>query len=247
MTTQRKAATKPPEETKALVKAYEPTPYEQAAMNTYLARKKEKPLAPRMKVLQKDGATHVSPDHPDPAVAGICLLQAFGTRDDDFLKGILTQLAQVGSKGAQVDQDGINFMLAVVTGIEPRDQVEALLAVQMAAVQNAIMTFAHRLANVQNIPQQDSAERAFNKLARTFTAQVEALKRYRSRGEQTVRVEHVTVQAGGQAIVGNVTGGGGERANSKEQPDAKHISHAPREALPSDIEAHKEAVPITGG
>jgi len=29
---------------------------------------------------------------------------------------------------------------------------------------------------VETIPQQDSAERAFNKLARTFVSQVEALK-----------------------------------------------------------------------
>ena len=33
--------------------------------------------------------------------------------------------------------------------------------------------------------------------ARTFAAQVEALKRYRSSGEQTTRVEHVTVNEGG--------------------------------------------------
>ena len=38
------------------------------------------------------------------------------------------------------------------------------------------MTFARRLNHVDNLAQQDSAERAFNKLARTFTAQVEALK-----------------------------------------------------------------------
>ena len=44
----------------------------------------------------------------------------------------------------------------------------------------ASMTFARRLAHVDNIPQQDSAQNAFNKLARTFAAQVEALKRYRS-------------------------------------------------------------------
>ena len=43
----------------------------------------------------------------------------------------------------------------------------------------------------------------------TFAAQVEALKRYRSRGDQTVRVEHVTVNEGGQAIVGNVAHRGG--------------------------------------
>jgi hypothetical protein len=82
-----------------------------------------------------------------------------------------------------------------------------MLAAQMAAVHNATMTFARRLVHVDNIPQQDSAERAFNKLARTFVSQVEALKRYRTGGEQTVRVEHVTVNEGGQAIVGNVTHG----------------------------------------
>jgi hypothetical protein len=59
-----------------------------------------------------------------------------------------------------------------------------MLAAQMAAVHLASMTFARRLAHVQNIPQQDSAERAFNKLARTFTARMEALRRYRNGGEQ---------------------------------------------------------------
>jgi hypothetical protein len=117
-------------------------------------------------------------------------------------------LTTAGSLGKTVDEDGLNFMLSVVKGIEPRDQVEAMLAAQMAATHNATMTFARRLNHVENIPQQDSAERAFNKLARTFAAQLEALKRYRSDGEQTVRVEHVTVNEGGQAIVGNVSHGG---------------------------------------
>jgi len=63
-----------------------------------------------------------------------------------------------------------------------------MLASQMAAVHMATMTFARRLNHVDNIPQQDSAERAFNKLARTFTTQVEALKRYRTGGEQRVTV-----------------------------------------------------------
>ena len=108
-------------------------------------------------------------------------------------------------------------MLSVVQSIAPRDQLEAMLAAQMAATHNAVMTFARRLNNVDNIPQQDSAERAYNKLARTFTTQLEALKRYRSAGEQTVRVEHVTVNEGGQAIVGNVTTGG---RPSPQKPEA---------------------------
>ena len=86
-------------------------------------------------------------------------------------------------------------MLSVVEGIAPKDEVEAMLATQMAAVHMASMTFARRLAHVDNIPQQDSAERAFNKLARTFTAQVDALKRYRTGGQQKVTVEHVHFHA----------------------------------------------------
>ena len=39
-----------------------------------------------------------------------------------------------------------------------------MLAAQMAAVHLATMTFARRLAHVDNIPQQDSASNAFNKL-----------------------------------------------------------------------------------
>ena len=99
-------------------------------------------------------------------------------------------------------------MLAVIKGAEPRDQFEAMLAAQMAVVHIQTMASACRLANVDTIQQQDSAERAFNKLARTYTTQIEAFKRYRTGGQQKVTVEHVTVKAGGQAIVGNVAHGG---------------------------------------
>jgi hypothetical protein len=40
---------------------------------------------------------------------------------------------------------------------------------------------------------------------RTFATQLEALKRYRTGGEQKVTVQHVSVSEGGQTIVGNVT------------------------------------------
>ena len=88
--------------------------------------------------------------------------------------------------------------------MQPKDQLDTMLAAQMAAVHMLTMNFAGRLASAVDLVQQDFAERTLNKLARTFAAQVETLKRYRSNGEQKVTVEHVTVN-GGQAIVGNVT------------------------------------------
>ena len=42
---------------------------------------------------------------------------------------------------------------------------------------------------------------------RTFTMQVEVLRRLRNGSQQYVRVEHIHIGDGGQAITGNVKGG----------------------------------------
>jgi hypothetical protein len=222
-------------------KPYEPTPVDVEALKAYrVARARGRP---RLKVM----AGKLKIDHPDPAFGHLSLLKAVGSTDSDFLHGLTNQLVNAGSHGSAADEDGINFMLAVVKGIEPRDQVEAMLAAQMAAVHMASMTFARRLAHVDNLPQQDSASNAFNKLARTFAAQAEALKRYRSGGEQKMTVQHVHVAEGGQAIVGNVnapTEGVGAREKSEVQPHA--LGYAPGVAMPRQIEAERATVPIAG-
>ena len=77
----------------------------------------------------------------------------------------ISQLADAGTIGQDFDGKGPNFTPSVIRGIQPRDEAECMLAAQMAVVHVATMAFARRLAHVENIPQQDSAERAFNKLA----------------------------------------------------------------------------------
>jgi hypothetical protein len=138
-------------------------------------------------------------------------------------------------------------MLAVVKGIEPHDQIEAMLAAQMAAVHMASMTFARRLAHVDNIPQQDSASNAFNKLTRTFAAQMSALKEYRSKGEQKMTVQHVHVGDGGQAIVGNVNASPeGMRSRKKSEVQPHGLTYAPGDEMPRQIEAERTTVPRAG-
>jgi hypothetical protein len=225
---------------------YKPTPREREAVDAYFARRKGQKPAPRIKVAGKKGEANLRIDHPDPAIGQVLFMDALGTSRSDFMDGLIGQLTNASSRDATADERGLNFMLAMVNGVEPRDQIEAMLAAQMAAVHNATMTFARRLNHVDNIPQQDSAERAFNKLARTFAAQVEALKRYRTGGQQKVTVEHVTVNAGGQAIVGNVgtpsSPGVGGQPKSEDQPHA--LTHAPGTTLQGTIEAEREAVPV---
>ena len=201
------------EATTEIAKTYEPSSLELAAMQTYFAAKKAKPKRPTVLVKATGNKVSIVPDHPDAAVGHVLLAQATGTTDGAFHHELLLQVANASGKGPVPSQDTLNFMLAVIEGIGPRDQMEAMLAAQMAAVHCATMTYARRLNHVENIAQQDSAERGFNKLARTFAVQIEALKRYRTGGEQKVTVQHVTVNDGGQAIVGTVTpratGGGG--------------------------------------
>jgi len=124
------------------------------------------------------------------------------------MRGLCRSSPKAATQGQSLDEVSLNFMIAVIKGIEPRDQLETMLAAQMACIHMLTMDFARRLANADNIQQQDSAERTLNKLARTFSVQVETLKRYRSTGEQKVVVEHVSVNEGGKAIVGNVAHGG---------------------------------------
>jgi len=227
---------------------YEPTPFEVEAVAAY--RSKRQRNGPRLKVTTVDkDVVNIALDHPDDVYGRLALMKAIGTGDSDFYDGLIGQLVNA-SKEKQASEKGANFMLSVVKGIEPRDQIEAMLGAQMAAVHMASMTFARRLAHVDNIQQQDSAERAFNKLTRTFAAQMSALKEYRSKGEQKMTVQHVHVAEGGQAIVGNVSAsaeGGRAREKVGDQPHAKQIAHAPGVPMLREVEAERIAVPIAGG
>src|SRR6266496_6049494 len=105
-----------------------------------------------------------------------------------------------------------------------------MLVGQMAVTHAFALQLMGRAKRVEEIPQFDSAGNMAVKLLRTFTAQVEALAKLRRGGEQTVRVEHVHVYRGGQAVVGNVTATGlpGGRGGEKNGEQA----HADRPASP---------------
>jgi hypothetical protein len=107
---------------------YQPTAREQTALGRHIARRAAGTPAPRMKMPKGEKAPKISPDHPDEAVGYALLMEALGTSDYDFGLGLIRQLANAGSQGNQIDEGGLNFMLAVVKGVKPNDQLEAMLA-----------------------------------------------------------------------------------------------------------------------
>jgi hypothetical protein len=181
---------------------------EQARIEAVAAKSVARADGPPMKLKMVDGVLQISFTHADTDLAQILMMADLGTCDPNFWAGIQNQVAAIGSQGQTINEVNSNFLLSVVRGVQPRDELESMLAVQMGAIHQATMMMARRLNHVDNIAQQDAAERALNKLARTYATQMEALKGYRTGGQQKVTVEHVTVNAGGQAIVGAVARGG---------------------------------------
>jgi hypothetical protein len=173
----------------------------------------------------------------------LLLVEAIGSADRDFAFGFIYQLVEAG--GDKLDEQKLNFILSVVKGIKPRDQIEAMLAAQMAAVHSATMKLFPQLADGEYFPRRDSAERTLNKLMRTFVTQMEALKRYRTGGEQTVTVQQVNVREGGQAIVGNVTQGERDAPPNGTVASRLALSHDQTPAMPSIDSKRGTEVPIS--
>ncbi len=134
----------------------------------------------------------------------------FGSESPAVNEGLFRQcfvgLSDLELSDSSEDRRG--FMPAIVRDVAPRDAVERMLAVQMATTHVALIRQSKRMARAAQLPQFEAHERAFNKLARSFAAQVEALRKHRTGGKQTVTVQHVSVSDGGQAIVGHVDTGG---------------------------------------
>jgi hypothetical protein len=137
--------------------------------------------------------------------------------------------------------------LCGVVGIAPRDEIEGLLATHMMMV-HAASTECYRRAMLPEQPVEGRRSNLLlaNKLTRTMTVLVESLARHRGKGAQTVVVKHVTVNADQAVVADTVTTGGGT-AKIGDQPHAKQLADASKSALPSTVEAIRDAVPISGG
>jgi len=136
------------------------------------------------------------------------LKRMFGTEDDELAAALLGHCIKALKCNEASDEypgnDERAFMLSIVNELAPRDAVERMIAVQMAATHVAAIRSARWLAHAERVEQVQTHYSGFNKLTRTFTAQMEALRKHRNWGKQTVTVQHVNVEGGGQAIVGNV-------------------------------------------
>ncbi len=93
----------------------------------------------------------------------------------------------------------VNASLAFTESAKPRDEIECALVIQMACTHSAAMAVLNRLGGAAGERTVAAMASAAARLLRAYAAQVEALRRLRNGGSQTVLVEHVHVNEGGQA------------------------------------------------
>lgn len=114
--------------------SYTPTEQEAASLKAFQARGKVSRPVPRISVKQKGSTTELGADHPDPRLWWTLFLEMMGTVDTDFAKTAMTDLARLNSaKDGSIDTEKLNGLFAAVAGIAPKNETEALLAIQMVA------------------------------------------------------------------------------------------------------------------
>jgi hypothetical protein len=194
------------------------TPEQLQQIEEWKARRRDAGF-PRFKI-DEDGSLKF-PD--DDELALLAFNRATGIGDHNLASSLVAQVAETDIARGRGDMAApaaaFNNALAVMTGIEPKDATEGMLAAQMATTHNLSMKFAERVERIlsrTNESTNPDYERILTahvermtKLSRTYVAQMETLQRYRRGGQQKMVVEHVTVNEGGQAIVGIVSDPGG--------------------------------------
>lgn len=142
----------------------------------------------------------------------INFLNLLGTTESKTAIQALTQIVSFISEGngSLSVADKINAVLPMIKAINPKDDLEGMLSLQMIGVHHMTMEVIKRgmLPN-QTVDGVTSNVNRTTKLARTFIAQLDALNKHRSKGQQKMTVEHVHVNKGGQAVIGSVEKGGG--------------------------------------
>lgn len=231
---------------------YEPTDKEAAVMAAQQERTKARAPRPKMKttVTTKTNAAgelvadaRIEIDHVDGKTGHALLAASIGSTDWNFSRLMLSHLAGLSTPketleaGNSRDEAVLAGNLAIVQAVEPQNELECMLAVQMAAVHCATMHMACNMRQQTNTQQAEVLERSMNRLARTFTTQMEALKKHRNKGEQKVVVEHrhYHLAPGSQAVFGDVQAGGGVgvatknggQSHERNEPDAMRLSERP--------------------
>ncbi len=121
---------------------------------------------------------------------------------NEFLGQQLISQAQLASPyGKQLDV-AAEAVAAALFEMKPKDAIEGMLVTQMTALHNQMMLYMRKSLEIEWETEIHISR--FTKLNRHFILALNALIKYRNRGQLRFIVENVHVAEGGRAIIGHV-------------------------------------------
>ena len=189
----------------------EPTAAEARIAQRLLDARQERPKPPCLTFTREENALEIGFEGLDARRAMLQMHGVTGLANVDAVNMLIDQLACLNASDFEKHKtSNVNSAIAMMDELKPTDGQEAMLAAQMVAVHVASMQcFSRALLDGQTFAERELNLKHGAKLSRIYAQQVEALDKHRRKGQQTVIVEHVHVNEGGQAIVGNVSTGRG--------------------------------------
>lgn len=151
--------------------------------------------------------------------------QAFGTDNKPFAIKLGDLCGNACSSVGFDEETGNLFgpraLLAVLTDLKPNDAIEGMLLARMLCLHSQSMKMLGIVEANSGSPQVvETYVNMSTKLARLYNESLDALTKYRRKGTQQVIVQHVNVNDGGRAIVGNMLAEQGACENIGDFPHA---------------------------
>lgn len=112
---------------------------------------------------------------------------------------------------AQAGVEAVALGLDMAETVGAQNSLERALAHQMAAAHKAAMDTLSRSSLEPDPTHRVRLVNSATRLMTTFQTGMLTLRKFRSRSDQTVMVQHVRVEDGGQAVIGDIVQGGHER------------------------------------
>jgi hypothetical protein len=149
---------------------------------------------------------------PTPDLEGhrAALRRVFGTLSEDYSQTMFGKLVAALRPNPfdELDEATLNAAIALVASMKPQTELEALLAVEIAAIGFAGPKFLrqsqHHLDEIYISVYGNYAV----KLLRLQLEMIQALDRHQRGNKQTVEVRHVHIHSGAQGVVGIVNAAG---------------------------------------
>ena len=135
------------------------------------------------------------------------LREAFGnTLSNEFVDVILGKLAEALRPGPwdQLEEATLNAALAIIASMQPKSELQALLAVQIIATGFSGLRLLRQSQEHMTKTFIDVYGTYAIKLLRLQNEMIQTFDRYRRGSKQTVEVRHVHIHSGGQGLVGIV-------------------------------------------